>query len=84
VPEDTWEIEESILGSVMVDSFWKEFKGGRSALKINHTRKSSEAKICEFFESVRAVARVFALSGSIQGKGKRSISARPGPPTRRR
>jgi hypothetical protein len=84
VPEDTWEIEQSILGSIPVDKFWQEFKGGRSALKINDARKSSEEKIRKLFESVHAVERIFALSGLIQGKGKKNISARPGPPTWRR
>jgi hypothetical protein len=52
---DSWEEEDRIRGSFVLERFWGEFKGGRSAMRIGESRVASEENICKFFFQVVAV-----------------------------
>ncbi|KAH9983370.1 hypothetical protein BJV77DRAFT_1072936 [Russula vinacea] len=41
-PDNTQEFHEDLEGSLVVVAFWNEFKGGRSAMKINEKRVATK------------------------------------------
>jgi hypothetical protein len=47
------EFHKDLEGSVLLDAFWREFRGGRSRMKINDRRVASKEFVGEFlFDSV--------------------------------
>ena len=52
-PDNTQEFHEDLEGSLVLVAFWNEFKGGRSAMKINEKRVATKEFVGKpFFELV--------------------------------
>jgi hypothetical protein len=45
---ETWEDEEALEGHEIISLFWRQFKGGKSALKVGQKRISSKDWLSAF------------------------------------